>query len=177
MIETLFRGKRFEPDSAGLTRNIRAARGRGKDNGEWVNGYYVCADEKHYIFTGETGLFPVDAAHPHLMYRELVRHEVDPETVGRFTGLCDKNDVKIFEGDVMEVAAGGDGGFPWYETKEDFEENNYVKDKTLYTVEWLDTRAFFLLFDGSEPCLYLKNTNLYTEVVGNIHDDKREEFH
>ena len=35
--------------------------------------------------------------------------EVDYETVGRFTGLTDRNGVKIFEGDILEAESGNRG--------------------------------------------------------------------
>jgi hypothetical protein len=54
-------------------------RGKRKDTGEWVYGYYVVTD-KHYIFTGKTGLSPAAPGHV-LMYRDFERYEVIPETV------------------------------------------------------------------------------------------------
>ena len=72
-------------------------RGKRKDNGEWVTGYYVCLNEdRHYIYTGyaetDCGTYYPDC------------HEVIPETVGQCTGRTDKNGKLMFEGDVVKAA-------------------------------------------------------------------------
>lgn len=64
-------------------------RGKQIDNGEWVEGYYVPIGEYHYILTGRLALVP---------YLGFEHFLVNSETIGRFTGLTDKSDVKIFEG-------------------------------------------------------------------------------
>lgn len=71
-------------------------RGKRTDNGEWVEGYYVPIGEYHYILTGRLELVP---------YLGFEHFLVNPETIGRFSGLTDRNGVKIFEGDIVHVKA------------------------------------------------------------------------
>ena len=65
------------------------------DNGEWVYGDIVNSFEGVHIV--ETSYFkPSNDQHPDLI-------EVNPETVGQYTGLKDKDGKEIYEGDILEV--------------------------------------------------------------------------
>lgn len=86
-------------------------RGKRTDNGEWVYGYYACIGKHHYILTGKLNLIgTVNFQH----------YLVIPETVGQYTGLTDKNGVKIFEGDIL-------GGYL---------DDNYPENLTVMEVVW-----------------------------------------
>lgn len=124
-------------------------RGKSKDNGKWVEGFYHCVTDNytpkniHYITTFKR----IDNV-------EIVLtgpFEVIPETVGQYTGLKDKNGRKIFEGDIVRY------GTDIYEVV--FETRcgcGYFGIKMSHIETWN--------FCNITPA------NLM-EIIGNIHDD------
>lgn len=128
MREILFRGKRI-------------------DNGEWVEGYYVpCC----------LGRFPCSPCIVPDSEREWKPIEVDPSTVGQYTGLT-ANGKKIFEGDICKF-------------------NNGKLDNheicTNYVIRWDRVKSQYIIANkfNWNGCLNVFFAN-HAEVIGNIHDN------
>ncbi len=111
-------------------------RGYNEESKKWIYGYYVKFDDLHFIIPKNSKLseFPTDS--------DMV---VVPESIGQFTGLKDKNEIEIYEGDIVD--------WPNYE------------GRLLYFVEFLNGRfglnlsrdGFGLDLEISKKC----------EVIGN----------
>jgi len=122
------------------------SRGKRIDNGEWVYGSLVKmgpAGFVHYF------ILPDYAS-------AFYSIEVDPDTVDQYTGLHDKNGVKIFEGDRARV--------PMYR----FGLREPILQKG--TVEWLNG-AFSVLWDDKEYGRHFLGYLDGVEIIGNIHDN------
>ena len=77
----------------------------------------------------------------------------------QYTGLKDKNDTEIFEGDIVK----------WSRLCMDFNLENYEERSDNFVVEWDVYNTGFVLGDG-EAFLY-RDISTELEVIGNIYED------
>ncbi|MDM1299941.1 hypothetical protein HXZ94_15710 [Empedobacter falsenii] len=128
-------------------------RGQRIDNGEWVYGYIV----RSLQFKG----WFIDFSKNERDYSE----EVKPESIGKFSGLLDKNGNKIFEGDRVNFhyfyQAFVNGGA--YESEKEIEGIVEIKELGLFLkCENEDEGGYLLFYQLHEESF---------EIIGNIHEN------
>lgn len=124
-------------------------RGKRLDNGEWIYGLLTI---EHFVNMG----VDIEKAYcikeipkaPGVSYLWV---KVNPETIGQYTGLTDKNGKRIFEGDVVKY------GDTIHTTV--FEQRN-------------GTAYFGLVYSAFETLPFGHYQDLkQIEIIGNIHDN------
>lgn len=132
-------------------------RAKGLNDDNWHYGSYVYTDDnKNNPFTSG----PFKKNHHIIQYYpgdwnlggwEPI--EIDPNTLGQFTSLKDKNGKEIYEGDILS--------FGWFEDEPSLLEVRFVRG----------VFAFLWGGDLDNECTTNAPTHEWATVVGNIHDN------
>lgn len=136
---------------------MRTIKFRGKSlSGEWLYGYLY----KHGITPPSDFLCVGQAVLP---WKDTVGvYVVDPDTVGQFTGLHDKNGKEIYEGDIVS--------HPW---KDPIFGDLVETGQFVHSTICFNNGAFVVNYRLQGEYIYLQDFVRLKclEVVGNIHDN------
>lgn len=137
-------------------------RGKRLDNGEWVEGYLYQHEpalvgiasendvpEPSKWFIARTGFADWNMPRP----VEFV--EVDPSTVGQYTGLKDMNDKRIFEGDILGSRY----------------DDLYPDDVAIEVVKWFRNGWYTQQGENLPDALDEDGVLPRSEIIGNITDN------
>lgn len=105
----------------------------------------------------EYGDLHLRSKHPHIHNLIGAKIYIDPDTVGQFTGLHDKNGKEIYEGDIVR-----------------FNQKFLIENTLLVCYEYSHRGGFSLCTKDGYYSMFGEAwlEPFYCEVIGNIHDNK-----
>ena len=130
---------------------MREYRGKRTDNDEWIKGYLHKIDgvgKGYRAFAIQVQDIDSYMCRPH-------SHEVQPKTVGQFTGLTDKNGKKIFEGDIVQGTIVSAWNKALIRCEVVYDKDGFISVERTRNQDWVHKVKF------------AKDI----EVIGNIHDN------
>ena len=125
-------------------------RGKRTDNGEWVEGFYANRIEECLLDAGKHYILTCDAY-------GFSWYEVDPDTVGQYIGLTDKNGKRIFEGNIVKIRYTDNGCVVTETTRVGYD----YKFASYFPFNWQYS------CDGCDCSMKIE----LVEIIGNIHDN------
>ena len=132
-------------------------RGKRTINGDWVYGDFVHGNERKSL---RDSIFVYDSE-----TQSFNDYEINPSTLGQYTGLTDKNGKRVFEWDILHIAKIADGLGGYYQPPLDYPVNVVVKwDLCAWMWETLCEDKRYISFPDAW-CHY------EFEIIGNVHDN------
>lgn len=131
-------------------------RGKRADNGEWVYGDLI----HRQIWKKSVSVIIHNQDDGFDQYEE---YEIVPSSVGQYTGLNDRNNEKIFDGDILQgfwYCEGVRAKVVWIDDAATFG-ILYSFRKSGEKTAWLNSSWY--KFTSESPC--------FPEIIGNIHDN------
>ena len=125
-------------------------RGKNLHNGKWVYGYLSDVDSTPIGKVGIINSKPFSGCEESTM--------VIAESIGQFTGLCDKNGEEIYEGDIIRRIA-----------RISFYGNNKASTHVVKFGEDGIYNGFYL--EPQCDAFFVSHNSFIFEVIGNIHDN------
>lgn len=132
-------------------------RGKSLDNGKWESGYLLENQGRTFIYqaTNDNGRISVAAV------------EVDPATVGQYTGLKDKNGERIWEGDILKWDDQSNGRY-WRFAVVKIDPDIQFDCSPIDCINGVLNSSRYNFRFGN---FAYKDTDNHLYVIGNIHDN------